>query len=101
MTPDEIKITNEIADYINRNGGSAASWYVGIATSPKDRLFCDHCVKENQDVWIYRLAASEFSARRIEKFFLDQGTQGGPCGGSASTRYVYAYKISATTSEAA
>ena len=93
------RIAGEIDAYIHQCGGGYPNWYVGIASNPRNRLFNDHNVDEQKNYWIIRDAGSEPVARQIEKFFLDKGCQGGGGGGDASTRYVYAYRITSTTRE--
>jgi hypothetical protein len=86
-------IKAEIQSFIDGHGNIYRTWYVGIASSPRSRLFNDHNVNEATDLWIYRKAETHEEARRIERYFIDVlGTDGGTGGGDASTRYVYAYK---------
>ncbi len=93
-------IKSEIKEYIENCGGNYSSWYVGIATSPKNRLFEDHNVDEKNDRWIYVLANSSDIAREIEKYFIEKlGTDGGTGGGDDSSKYVYAYKKTSSTKE--
>ena len=90
---------SEIDAYIRKIGGGYPTWYCGIASKPRDRLFTDHNVAENGGSWIYRAAGSENAARSIEEYFLKKGCKGGGGGGDGGTRYVYAYKITSTTRE--
>lgn len=100
MTAQEV--VNEINGYIQRNGGIYSAWYVGIAADPQDRLFNNHCVKRDQDLWIYRPCLNSSDARLVEKHFLDRlGTSGGSGGGDYNTSAVYAYKIAPHTFESA
>ena len=92
MSEDEIKA--DIERYIEDRDANYGNWYVGIAADPRDRLFEDHRVKKESDLWIYRKAMSSAAARSVEKYFIERkGTKGGPGGGDDSTRFVYAYKI--------
>ena len=62
---------------------------MGIAASPRDRLFNDHNVREKGDAWIFREATSSAVAREVESYFIDvKGTRGGAGGGDASSRSV-------------
>ncbi len=100
MTVSSInEVARQIEAHIQKCGGAYSSWYCGIASSPRDRLFDDHNVDEKNGCWIYKDAGSESSARQIEKHFLDKGCKGGDGGGGYSTRYVYAYKITNSTRE--
>ena len=99
LTQTLNKIAGEIDAYIQQHGGIYRNWYVGIATDPRKRLFNDHNVDEKSGAWIYRDAGSESAARQIENYFIDKGCQGGSGGGDASTKYVYAYRITSTTRE--
>ena len=93
-------IVIKIKAHIKKRGGRLDQWYVGIAANAKDRLFSDHRVQENGGAWIHRLAATHQEARQIEDYFVNTlGTRGGTGGGSATTRSVYAYKITAHTKQ--
>lgn len=92
MAKSEQEIVAAISNYIRECGGSYDQWYVGIAADPTARLFNDHRVSKDGDSWIHIPCASEASARRIEKYFLEKfGTDGGTGGGGPQTTYVYAY----------
>ena len=93
------QIAQEIDDYIHSGGGGYSSWYVGIASDPRARLFNDHNVNEMNDSWIYRDCGSDTSARKVEEYFIGKGCKGGTGGGDYTARYVYAYKISRNTIE--
>jgi hypothetical protein len=92
MTYTAEQIITDINAYMRQHPGTAAvSWYVGIATNPKQRLFNDHNVSESSGAWIYRQALSSTIARAVEKAYLNSGHSGGPGGGDDGTAYVYAY----------
>ena len=94
------EIYDAIMKYIDDSGIAYNNWYVGIASSPKDRLFTDHNVNEAGGHWIYQDAGSQAAARKIEKFILDtHSTQGGKGGGDETTTWVYAYAITPQTTE--
>lgn len=93
---DQIKII--IKNYIDKNGGSYISWYVGIAENPKERLFDDHGVDEHIVPWIHEPATDASTARRIESYFINViGTSGGTGGGTDKTKSVYAYRKTSST----
>lgn len=81
------------------NGAPDSSWYIGIASKPRDRLFNDHNVVEHGGSWIFSDAESESAAREIESYFLNLGVDGGGGGGDESSRYVYAYRKTSATNE--
>lgn len=99
MTVDGI--VKDIRAYINQCGAGTYGWYVGIAEDPRDRLFNDHNVSENNGAWIHCPASSSASARKAEKQLLEDGHQGGSGGGDDDTTHVYAYKITISTDEKA
>lgn len=100
MAKTKDQIIADIEAYIGNNGADFGNWYVGIATSPRDRLFNDHSVRENGDAWIFREATSSTVAREVENYFINvKGMQGGGGGGDYSSRSVYAYKIKPHTRE--
>lgn len=95
----ETEIKQAIEGHMAKCGGTYREWYVGIAADPRDRLFNGHGVREKGDAWILRRAESAEVARRVERYFVKTlGTDGGPGGGDASTKAVYAYKKNAHTS---
>jgi hypothetical protein len=96
-TPNQIAF--EIDTYIRANSMPYGAWYVGIACDPRDRLFNAHCVAEKGGCWIYRNAGTDSAARAIEKYFIDAGCKGGPCGGDNNTTFIYAYLIAPSTCE--
>ena len=88
-----MDIIQEIDDYIRTIGGGYSYWYIGIASDPRDRLFNDHNVSKDNDDYIIRDSGSEVAARKVEKYFLNRGCDGGTGGGGdSSTRFAYAYK---------
>lgn len=96
MASTSEQIINDINAYIRNVGGTISSWYVGVASSARTRLFDDHGVDEKNGNWIYRQATSEAVARAVEKAYLDAGCDGGT-GGGDSTTYVYAYLKTSST----
>lgn len=99
MAKSKEEIIEDIEDHIANRGGDLDEWYVGIAAKPRERLFDDHSVDEDNGFWIHRRASSDSVAREIEQYFLDQGAQGGTGGGDEDTTAVYAYKITSSTRE--
>jgi len=98
MAKTKSEIKQEIKDYIDQNGGSYKSWYVGIAKDPKDRLFNEHSVRKDEDCWIFRTAVDSDTARDIEKYFVnDLGMDGGTGGGDEDAKSDYAYKKNSHT----
>jgi len=80
--PSSIKkIINDITSYLRDNEISLDDVYVGIASYPEQRLFSDHNVSKENGIWIYCKAYSSLCVRIIEKYFLDDGANGGPGGG--------------------
>ncbi len=91
-------IIRDITEYIKKFCGDYSDWYVGIASSPKERLFDEHNVEKNGgNGWIYRDADTENIAREIEAYFINQKKTRGGTGGGIHPRYVYAYKITHDT----
>lgn len=86
------QVVNEIEEYMGRFGGYYRDWYVGITTDPRQRLFVDHCVRENGDAWVYRDCGTDTAARAVEDYFHCKGCDGGSGGGDRSTRFAYAYR---------
>ncbi len=100
MAKSKETIMSEIKQYIINGGGSYSGWYVGIAADPRQRLFTDHGVNEKEGLWIFRECDISTLAREIEEYFVNTlGTDGGSGGGDYSTKYVYAYKKTPSTTE--
>lgn len=100
MAKSKPEIIADIKTYINNLTSKYSDWYVGIASDPQKRLFTDHTVNKDSDLWIYRECATSDIAREVEEYFVNTlKTDGGPGGGDYSTKYVYAYKKSTQTTE--
>ena len=93
------RIAGEILAHIHREGSGYNNWYVGITNDIRKRLFGDHNVSEKDSWYIYRTASSSEIARRVEKYFLNLGLDGGDGGGDDTSRIVYAYRITLNTVE--
>lgn len=90
-----------IEAHIKSRGGPCSAWYCGIAAAPSERLFSDHNVDQEKGRWCWRNCGTDIAARQVEAYFHKKGCEGGPSGGDRDTKYVYAYKITNTTVEAA
>ncbi|WP_303924974.1 hypothetical protein [Draconibacterium sediminis] len=100
MSKTANEITQEIINHINGCTGKYYSdYYAGISRNPKDRLFNEHHVDENNGCWIFRKAINIAHARAAEKELLAKGMKGGDGGGDGTSIYVYAYLVTATTVE--
>src|SRR5262245_57393561 len=97
MNPAYFKIKT----HIDACGGDYSRWYACITCDPRIRLFSQQLVCEHTGAWIHTHAGSEAAARLAEQALLALGCKGGPCGGDSSTCYVYAYRVTSTTVEAA
>lgn len=94
------QIIDAFAKFIHDYGETYYQWYIGIASDPEKRLFNDHMVNRKIDAWKYENAGSEKNARAIEKYLIEKfGAQGNTGYGDSSTTYIYAYRISDTTTE--
>lgn len=88
---DANTIRDQIYAHIQKQGGAAEQWYIGIASDIDRRLHGDHNVPRSNHWFIYREAHTANDARAVEKVFLDWGCDGGPGGGDETTCFVYAY----------
>jgi hypothetical protein len=92
------QIIAEMDDYIKTNGGIYSEWYCGITHDTDSRLFTEHNVDEQNGIWVRKLAFNVQDARVVEAYFVREcGTDGGPGGGEETSKYVYAYKKTAST----
>ena len=85
MVKKKNEIIAAIEEHMASRGGELHEWYVGIATKPRERLFDNHSVDEDNGHWIFVPATSSAVARAAEKYFLDRGAQGGPGSGIPSS----------------
>jgi hypothetical protein len=92
------QIVDDVAKYVGSD--SYSTWYAGIASDAEDCLFNRHKVNKQSGRWIYRGAPSSAIARSAEAALHEGGFDGGPGGGSETTKTVYAYKKTGLTSEA-
>lgn len=95
MTYDAIKA--EFLSYIGNNGGVPSQWYIGITNDHERRLFGEHRVNKDTDLWIFAPGDNADVARRVEQYFLKLGLDGGSGGGNNTAVIVYAYRKSRTT----
>ena len=91
-----MSIETEIDLRINKCGKGYREWYVGVAADPGQRLFEGHNVSQEGGAWIYKDAGSESMAKIVEAIFHKKGCKGGQ-GGTDSSHYVYAYRMTRTT----
>jgi hypothetical protein len=90
-------IVMEMLEFIQQESGHPRTWYVGITNDPRRRLFDEHQVHYQDDAWIYRAAASEDEAHRVEEYFLAYGLIGGAGRRLQDPCTVYAYRKSIRT----
>ena len=87
----------EILQFIYREGGDPKTWYIGVTHDPRQRLFDEHQVDYQNDAWIYRTAASEADAQRVQEYFLEFGLDGRKGGLRSGSCKVYAYRKGIST----
>ena len=92
-------IIRDITEFMIARGGYYYQWCVGITSEPRKRLFADHNLDEERDVWISRDCGSETTAGEVERHFLESGCQESTRVGEPSSTHVYLYKISKHTIE--
>lgn len=98
--PNTMKeIIKDITEFMIARGGYYYQWCAGITSEPRKRLFADHSLNEEQDVWILRDCGSETTAREVERHFLKSGCQKSTWTAEPSPTHVYLYKISEHTVE--
>lgn len=98
MSFDEIIKT--IDAYRRKHGRIFASnLYVGITNDIDRRLFGFHRVPRKNHWWIYCPADDVQTARKVEKYYLNKGMQGGDGGGNNRSDIVYCYEVSEETKE--
>jgi hypothetical protein len=93
MAYTEKQIKEDLKKHIDKEGSVFSNWYVGITDNCKRRLG-EHSVPtgKGEAWWICREAEDDETARKIEKYFIDLGCDGGDGGGDDDSKIVYAYK---------
>jgi hypothetical protein len=92
MIPRDVQqVYDEIVAHITKQGGAYSTWYCGIASSVKARLFDDHNVPQKDYWYIASQCYDSDDARKVEDKLLRLGCDGGAGGGDQTTVYVYAY----------
>lgn len=101
MAKDVNTIIQEIESHLVNScgGGKYSDYYVGITKSIRERLFGAHNVPEKGHCRIHRESYSDTDARKVEKYSLDKGMQGGDGGGDEESVFVYVYKVASFTNE--
>ncbi len=97
MSLSKNEIIGKFLKFIQSNNGSLSNWYVGVSQDAEKRLFVDHNVNKETDLWIYENADNADEARGVESFFIARGAVGGSGGGDYTAGMVYAYKKSPRT----
>ena len=94
------QIKFEILAYIKEFGGEFNEWYVGIAADPKKKMFEEHSVHKEEDIWLYKQALTFAACKTIQDYFLKILEVDGVSvtGGNEDTDCVYLYKKSVRTS---
>lgn len=90
------EIVREFSEKIAESQVPMGAWYVGITSKWDQRLFIEHQVGMLGD-YIVEECSSDVVARKVEEQFLRLGCKGGPGGGDAGSRWVYAYRITSST----
>ena len=91
MKPQRMKdVYDEIVAHIQKKGDAYSSWYCGIASDWKGRLFKEHKVPEDH-WWIARQCYDNVAARDVEKVLRKLGCDGAKVKGDDTAVYVYAY----------
>ncbi|KAF3978804.1 MAG: hypothetical protein HFP77_00015 [Methylococcales symbiont of Iophon sp. n. MRB-2018] len=91
ISKSKQEIITVIDTHMQKFNYKNSDWYVGIASDPRDRLFNEHNVNENNGTWVYEQASSDSVAREIEKMYINTGHDGGDGGGNYKSVYIYAY----------
>lgn len=97
VAESEKEIKDAIQKHIANEGGTYATWYIGVTNDAERRLFGEHRVNKENGWWVYRTAYSTDVARRVEEYFVDLGCDGGAGGGDPESKIAYAYKKTAYT----
>ena len=94
----EKEIVNNIETFISENG-EPDSFYIGVTSNPKKRLFEDHKVnRDNSNGYIYFQCSHHISARSIKEHFIKNiKIKGNMNKREKSNNFIYVYKISPET----
>jgi hypothetical protein len=90
-------IVMDMLEFIQMEGGHPKMWYVGGTDDAQGKLFDEHQVHYQSDAWIYRTAASEIEAQRVQEYFLEYGLDGRKGTLRSGSYMVYAYRKGIST----
>jgi len=91
-------IIGDIEDFVGRNGGKFAEFYVGCTSNPKTALFTQHKLKQSGDAWMSRLARDDLDSHDVVEYFRStRQTKARPKPRQDADLYVYAFKIKSHT----
>ncbi|HPF98774.1 MAG TPA: hypothetical protein PLE77_01815 [Kiritimatiellia bacterium] len=93
------QVYDSLVAYLRRFSNPASAWYAGIAADPRERLFVEHGVDENNGQWAYDTCSTADDARAVEAALIKLGCKGGGGGGDNTTRSCYVYLITNATRE--
>ena len=85
--------------YIKEFDANFSSWYVGVASDPKQKMQTDHGVDLEHDIWLHKQAVSFTACKTIQRYFVGTlKTRGELVSvGTEDMDCVYLYKTSERT----
>ena len=93
------QIKYEILAYIKEFGGDFDDWYVGVSADPRQTMFKQHSVDQEDDIWLYKQALTFAACKTVQQYFLNTLNTDGDAvhHGDEDTDCVYLYKKSERT----
>ena len=65
------QVKYEFLAYIKEFDETFSNWYVGISEPPKQTLFEQHGVRDDEDPWLYKQLLTHRAARTVYDYFVD------------------------------
>jgi hypothetical protein len=96
-SPSALKAYNDILAFVYEQGYSHQSWYCGITSDIETRLFGEHGVSKDKDLWIGTSCETVDDARAVEEALINEGFRGHTGTGDDESNMVYAYLMTEST----
>ena len=94
------EIIEKIDEHLKKSGKRYYSEFcIGISENARKSLFEIHHVDKDNSWWIYVTAVSVNDAEKVEKYYSELGMRRGSGATNESSKMVYCYVVTPTTTE--
>jgi hypothetical protein len=96
-TPSAQKAYNDLLGYVEDHGYSHRSWYCGITSDIEARLFGEHKVSKDGDLWVSTSCETANDAMVVQEALINEGFRGSVGTGDDQSNIVYVYRMTEST----